>query len=111
MTYVLVFLLIPDGLQCFCDQALNDLWPSQGVSAWNFDVAALKEQAAKEGGDPAMPTISEAAPPVPAASAEGGPHSYPLKLPANGPAETGLPGNGQPAPDLAYFWLCQCRAP
>ena len=33
----------------------------QGVSAWNFDVAALKEQAQREGGlDAVLPTISEA---------------------------------------------------
>lgn len=32
----------------------------QGVSAWNFDVAALKEQAQKEGGlDPALDPILE----------------------------------------------------
>ena len=52
----------------------------QGVSAWNFDVAALKEQAAREGDQPPMPTISEA----PQASAEGGPQSYPLKLHPSG---------------------------
>lgn len=64
---------------------------AQGVSAWNFDVAALKEQAARESSD-VLPTIAEA-PPV---SAESGPQSYPLKLPANGPAEP-APGNGKPA--------------
>ena len=116
MTYLLVFLLRSASLQCFCDQPLKDPWPAQGVSAWNFDVAALKEQAAREGGDPAMPTISEGPPPAPAASAEGGPQSYPLKLPASGPADTGVPGNGQPALNSAYSWLClyegsYCRSP
>jgi len=62
------------------------LWVMQGVSAWNFDVAALKEQAAREGDQPPMPTISEA----PSASAEGGPQSYPLKLHLEG-----APGNGE----------------
>ena len=61
----------------------------QGVSAWNFDVAALKEQAAREGPDPPMPTISEAPTQAPS---EGGPQSHPLKLPVNGPNE---PGQGK----------------
>ena len=67
----------------------QQLWRTQGVSAWNFDVAALKEQAAREGDQPAMPTISEA----PQASAEGGPQSYPLKLHPSGHDIT--PGNGK----------------
>ncbi|CAK0760674.1 hypothetical protein CVIRNUC_002790 [Coccomyxa viridis] len=58
----------------------------KGVSAWNFDVAALKEQAAREGPDPPMPTISEGSAQAPS---EGGPQSHPLKLPANGPNEPG----------------------
>jgi hypothetical protein len=37
---------------------------AQGVSSWNFDVAAIKEQAAREGGlEAALPTIAEGAPP------------------------------------------------
>ncbi|CAL5219491.1 g1332 [Coccomyxa viridis] len=60
----------------------------KGVSAWNFDVAALKEQAAREGDQPHLPTISEAPP----ASAEGGPQSYPLKLHPSG--HDIAPGNG-----------------
>ncbi len=65
--------------------------PVQGVSAWNFDVAALKEQAAREGDQPPLPTISEAPP----ASAEGGPQSYPLKLHPSG--HDIVPGNGERA--------------
>ena len=67
------------------------MWPAQGVSAWNFDVAALKEQAAREGDQPHLPTISEAPP----ASAEGGPQSYPLKLHPSG--HDIAPGNGERA--------------
>ena len=67
------------------------MWHAQGVSAWNFDVAALKEQAAREGDQPALPTISEA----PQASAEGGPQSYSLKLHPSG--HDIAPGNGKSA--------------
>ena len=67
------------------------VWPAQGVSAWNFDVAALKEQAAREGDLTPLPTISEAPP----ASAEGGPQSYPLKLHPSG--HDIVPGNGERA--------------
>ena len=62
------------------------------MSAWNFDVAALKEQAAREGPDPPMPTISEGPAQAPS---ESGPQSHPLKLPANGPNE---PGQGKHMP-------------
>ena len=70
----------------------SEVWLAQGVSAWNFDVAALKEQAAREGDHPPMPTISEA----PQASAEGGPQSYPLKLHPSG--QEMAPGNGESSP-------------
>ena len=70
------------------------------MSAWNFDVAALKEQAAREGPDPPMPTISEGSAQAPS---EGGPQSHPLKLPANGPNE---PGQGKHMP--VYDCACSC---
>ena len=50
----------------------------QGVSAWNFDVAALKEQAAKEGGMDATlapiieGTVSDAAALPPSTAGESG---------------------------------------
>ena len=73
----------------------------QGVSAWNFDVAALKEQAAREGPDPPMPTISEAP------ASESGPQSHPLKLPANGPSEA---GQGKRMPILNARNSCRKQA-
>ncbi len=61
----------------------------QGVSAWNFDVAALKEQALKEGGLEAMlPSITEGMPADSAAPAQpnGEPHGWLLALLAVMPA-------------------------
>ena len=74
------------------------------MSAWNFDVAALKEQAAREGPDPPMPTISEGPAQAPP---EGGPQSHPLKLPANGPNE---PGQGKQYPFFKLGISCPKQA-
>ncbi len=94
----------------------------QGVSAWNFDVAALKEQAQREGGlEGMLPTISESmdlpgTAPVPNGLAE--PPAGALKCPPcdclSWHAAVACTPPGSPAASGVLAWhsggACQCMA-